>query len=70
MILVLSHYYFVLQEKFMEQHQKCLAKTGQEQLTIDDEDIIFHSVMDPATRNRRYGFGNQVVNVFFPLFNF
>lgn len=64
MILILYTFLLGLQEKFMEKRQLRLAETGNEQLTTDEEDIIFQSVMDPQTRNRRYGFGNQVVKHF------
>lgn len=50
-----------MQARFVEQLQKLVEDTGREQLTMDEEDIIFEAVMDPPSRNRRYGFGNQVV---------
>ena len=49
----------------MEQRQKLLADMGRAQLTTDEEDAIFESVMDLAEHGRRYGFGNQVVNNLF-----
>ena len=49
----------------MEQRQKLLADTGRDQLTTDEEDAIFESVMDPSQHGRRYGFGSQVVNKLF-----
>ena len=52
----------LMQEKFMEQRQKLLADTGRDQLTTNEEDVIFESVMDPAEHGRRYGFGNLAVN--------
>ena len=55
----------LMQEKFMEQRQKLLADTGRDQLTTDEEDTIFESVMDPSQHGRRYGFGSQVVNKLF-----
>ena len=45
----------------MKQRQKLLTDTGRDQLTMDEEDAIFESVMDPSEHGRRYGFGNQVV---------
>lgn len=45
----------------MEQRRKLLEDTGRKQLTTDEEDVIFESVMDSPSRNRRYGFDNQVV---------
>lgn len=38
-----------------------LQDTGRAELTIDEENAIFESVMDPPTRGRRFGFGNQSV---------
>ena len=46
----------------MEQRQKLLADTGREQLTTDEEDVIFESVMSPAEHGQRYEFGNLAVN--------
>ena len=51
-----------MQEMFMEQRQKLLSDTGREQLTTDEEDVIFESVMSPPEHGRRYGFGNLAVN--------
>ena len=51
-----------MQEKFMEQRAQFLAGTGRDQLTMDEEDAIFESVMDPPSRGRRYGYGNQIVS--------
>ena len=51
-----------MQEKFMEQRSQFLAGTGRDQLTTEEEDAIFESVMDPASRGRRYGYGNQMVS--------
>ena len=52
----------LMQEMFMEQRQKLLTDTGREQLTNDEEDVIFESIMTPAEHGRRYGFGNLAVN--------
>ena len=38
-----------------------LDSIGRTELTKEDEDRIFDAVMDPATRNRRYGYGNLEV---------
>ena len=43
------------------QEQVRLRAVEFEQLTADEEDAIFDLVMDPTSRCRRYGFGNQAV---------
>ena len=40
-----------------------IEATGHE-LTVADSDSIWHSITDPPTRGRRYGFGNQEVRLF------
>jgi len=47
----------LLQGKYDAEAAKAIEASGQE-LTVADSDSIWHSITDPPTRGRRYGFGN------------
>ena len=38
--------------------------SGQEQLTVEECNHIWDTIIDPPTRNRRYSYGNMEVNCF------
>lgn len=43
-------------------------RTGREDITLQESNQIWDRIIDPPSRNRRYGYDNQEVNCFNNLY--